>query len=50
MLKEEKYLRTNRRTSRLTVDTHTHTHTHTHRERERIKQKIKNEVPYVLLL
>ena len=37
---------TNKRTTRLTVDTHTHTHTHTHR----VKEKIKNETPHVLFL
>ena len=40
--KKGKYILTNRRTSRLTVDTR--------RERERVKQKMKNEAPYVLLL
>ena len=40
ILKEQKYLLTNRRTSRITVDTGT----------QRVKQKIKNEAPYVLLL
>ena len=35
MLKEEKHILTNRRTSRLTVDTCT----------ERVRQKMKNEAP-----
>ena len=40
ILKEEKYTLTNRRTSRLNVDT----------RKQRVKPKMKNEAPYVLLL
>ena len=40
ILQEEKYILTNRCTSRLTVDT----------RRQRVKQIMKNEAPYVLLL
>ena len=40
ILKEEKYTLTNRRTSRLNVDT----------RKQRVKPKMKNESPYVLLL
>ena len=39
ILKEEKYILTHRRTNRLIADTRTH----------RVKQKMKNEAPYVLL-
>ena len=40
ILKKQKEILINRHTSRLTVDTRT----------QRVKQKLKNEVPYVLLL
>ena len=40
ILKEEKYILTNRRTSRLTVETST----------QRVKEKMKKGAPYVLLL
>ena len=40
ILKKQKEILINRRTSRLTVDTRT----------QRVKQKMKNEAPYVLLL